>query len=312
MRNLLASLLCVFFLAMADTPDFSATLDKLWTFDKPAQSQARFREELARHPAGSPEALEIETQIARTDSLQRKFADADRTLDAIEPRLAAAPARVKVRYFLERGRTRNSAGERPAAVALFEQALAASAQDQAPGADYYRVDALHMLAIAAPPDAQLAWNEKALAAATASPDARARGWAASLHNNIGWTYFDKGDAIIALSHWEKALPLREAAGNAGAIRIAKWTIARGYRATGRLDEARALQVALVAETERAGEPDGYVYEEMAEISLAKGDAPGAAPWAAKAYALLKDDAYLKSSEAARLARLERIAQGKAP
>jgi len=291
--------------------DFSAHLDKLWNFGNVDESQARFRAELAKHPADSREAIEIETQIARTQGLSRKFADADRTLDAILPRveLPTTPVRVKVRYFLERGRTRNSSGDRDAAVALFREALKLSERDSLPGADYYRVDALHMLGIAASADAQLDWNLKALAAASASSDERARGWAAPLHNNIGWTYFERGDHKTALAHWQKALPLREASGNAMSIRIAKWTIARGLRATGQLDDAKKIQLALVAEAEAANAPDGYTYEELAEIALAQGDKPAAKTWAAKAHALLKDD---PDMEAARLTRLAALAQGNTP
>ena len=62
--------------------------------------------------------------------------------------------------------------------------------------------------------------------------------------------------------------------------------------------------------EAASEPDGYVYEELAEIALARGDRAAAQPWAAKAYALLKDDAGLQANEAARLARLAEIAVGR--
>jgi len=289
--------------------DFSAQLDKLWNFGKPDESQARFRAELAKYPAGSRETLEIETQIARTQSLARKYADADKTLDAVLPRLDAVPVRVKVRYFLERGRTRNSGGDRAAAVALFLEALKFSERDTLAGADYYRVDALHMLGIAAAGDEQLDWNLKALAAASASKEERAQGWAASLHNNVGWTYFERGDAKTALDHWQKALPLRVAAGNLVNIRIAKWTVARGLRATGKLDEAKTMQLALAAETEAANEPDGYVYEELAEIAFAQRDKDAAKTWAGKAHGLLKDD---PSMEAARLTRLAALAEGKSP
>jgi hypothetical protein len=55
-----------------------------------------------------------------------------------------------------------------------------------------------------------------------------------------------------------------------------------------------------------------VYEELAEIALARGKAAEAAPWAAKAHALLKDDAHLKANEAKRLARLASLAEGNAP
>ncbi|MBK9115058.1 MAG: hypothetical protein IPM22_05340 [Betaproteobacteria bacterium] len=294
----------------ADAPaDFSERLDALWTFDQPAESEAHFRAELARHPPGSREALEATTQIARTYSLRRRFAEADAALAGVAPRLDAAPARVRVRYLLERGRTRNSAGEKAAAVALFTDALAASERDTLPGADFYRVDALHMLGIAAPAPERLQWNLRALAAAAASADPRARGWAAPLENNIGWAYFAAGDAKTALGHWQRAVPLREAAGDARTIRIAKWTVARGHRALGALDEAEAIQRALAAEIELAGAPDGYVYEELAEIAVARGDLEAAAPWAAKAHALLKDD---RGVTPARLARLDRVARGIAP
>ncbi len=283
--------------------DFSERLDKLWDYNKSAESQERFRAELARHPAGSREALETATQVARMQSLQRKFADADATLDAVAVKLDSVPVRVRIRYLLERGRTRNSSGDKPASIPLFKEAVALGARDALPGADFYRVDALHMLAIAAPQAEQLDWNRKALAAAEASSDPRARGWAASLDNNIGWSYFDAGDPATALTYWKKALPLREQQGDIGNIRVAKWTIARGYRGVGRLDDAEKIQLGLVAETEKAGEPDGYIYEELAEIALARGNKAVAAPWAAKAYALLKDDGDLKANEAARLQRL---------
>jgi tetratricopeptide (TPR) repeat protein len=307
-RSVFAVLAAATSLAMAQpNDDFSAQLDKLWNFGKPEESQKRFQSELSKYPANSREALEIETQIARTQSLARKYADADRTLDGVFARIDAAPVRVKVRYFLERGRTRNSSGERAAAIALFHEALKLSERDALPGRDYYRVDALHMLGIATGGDEQLDWNLKALDAASASGDERARGWAASLHNNIGWTYFERNNYNAALDHWQKALPLREASGNAVTIRIARWTVARGLRATGRLDDAKKMQAALATETEAASTPDGYVYEELAEIALAQGDKDDARRWAGKAHALLKDD---PSMEAARLTRLLALAEGK--
>ncbi len=298
-------------LAVTDpvSTDFSARLDQLWDFNSPAESERRFRDELARHAPGSREASETATQIARTQSLRRAFADADATLEGIVPQLGAVPPRVRVRYLLERGRARNSDGDQAAATVLFKEALAASAGDRLAEADFYRVDALHMLGIAAPADQRLDWNRKALAAAEGAPGARARGWAASLNNNIGWAYFERGEPAVALTYWEKALAQREAAGKAATIRVAKWTVARGYRALGKLDDAQAIQLVLVAETEREQAPDGYVYEELAEIALARGNAAAAAPWAAKAHALLKYDAYLAQSEAARLARLAELARG---
>jgi tetratricopeptide (TPR) repeat protein len=291
--------------AASSTPEFAAKLDALWDFDKPALSEERFRAELAKWPTASAEAQEIRTQVARTLGLQRKFADANAMLDGVEADLRL-PKHVRVRYLLERGRAFNSSGAPQRGVPLFAEALREAESDQD---DYYAVDAAHMLGIAAPAAERLGWNLKALALAEAASDPRARGWRASLYNNIGWTYFDVGDPKTALDYWRKALVARETMGNAASIRIAKWTVGRGLRGVGRLDDAEAAQKNLAAEFDRIGEADGYVYEELAEIALARGDAKAARPWAAKAHAALKDDPYLAANEAPRLARLAAVASG---
>jgi tetratricopeptide (TPR) repeat protein len=226
----------------------------------------------------------------------------------VQPALAHLPARVRVRYLLERGRRDNSSRRPQQAMIWFERALAATVDDALPGADYYRVDALHMLAIAAPPARQLAWNMHALAAAEASPDARTRGWRASLLNNIGWTMHERGDDAAALAYWQDALAAREGARDVAGARIARWTVARGLRALGRLDEAEAIQRQLVDEFAAAKAPDGYVFEELAEIAAARGDLDAARGWAAQALALLADDVDLRTREPARLVRLEALAQ----
>jgi len=284
---------------------FARALDAQWDFGKPAVSEQRFRAELAKWPPGSAQAQEARTQIARALGLQRKFGDAHAMLDAVDAKLADLPPHVRVRYLLERGRALNSAGEPQRAVPLFTEALALAEREHDA---FYAVDAAHMLGIAAPAPERLAWNLKALALAEAAADTRARDWRASLYHNIGWTYFDDGDASRALDYWQKALAARETMGDAGRIRVAKWTVARGYRAVGRLDDAERIQKALVVEFDALGEPDGYVYEELAEIALARGDAASAQPWAAKAHAALEDDADLEGSK--RLARLAEVAAGR--
>jgi hypothetical protein len=91
-------------------------------------------------------------------------------------------------------------------------------------------------------------------------------------------------------------------------RIARWTVARGLRSLGRLDEAEAIQRKLADELAEAHAPDGYVFEELAEIAVARGDRAAAQPWAAKALAILGEDPDLRANDAARLARLAELAQ----
>ena len=296
-----------------DSVDYSVTLDKLWDFDQPALSEQRFRTEAAKHPPRSREAAEAATQIARAQGLQRKFVDADETLDAVQRTLDTQPARVRVRYLLERGRRDNSSKRRAPAIAWFEQAIAASDQDTLPGASYYRVDALHMLAIASPAEQQLDWNKRAIAAAQSSDDARTQRWRIALFNNIGWTMHDRGNFEAALDYWRQALAAAEKDGHdATRTRIGRWTVARGLRSLGKLDEAEAMQRALADELQQAHVQDGYVFEELAEIAIARGDRAGARPWAAKALELLRNDADLVANEPARLARLAGLVESAPP
>ena len=313
---LAAGLACAFVAGIAlsaASVDYSERLDALWNFERPAESEVRLRAEAARQAQPlSREAMEATTQIARALGLQRRFEEADRMLDTVQATLATQPARVRVRYLLERGRRDNSSGNARGAFGWFEQALAASDGDTLPGAEFYRVDALHMLAIAAPPAQQLDWNQKALAAAHAAADPRARGWRGSLLHNLGWTMHERGDYAAALAYWQQALAVREAAHDVTRTRIARWTVARGLRSLGRLDEAEAMQRALADELQAANAPDGYVFEELAEIALARGDRLAARPWAAKAYALLSEDADLRANDPARLARLAELAGEREP
>jgi len=291
----------------AGAADYSQRLDALWNFERPKESEARFRTEAAHHARGTREMAEATTQVARTLGLQRRFADADRTLKAVKPMLRHLPARVRVRYLLERGRRDNSSGNAARAFAWFEQALAASVDDTLPGADFYRVDALHMLALAAPASRRVAWNLKALAAADASQDPRTRGWRASLLHNLGFAMHERGNDEAALAYWQQALSAREAAHDVERTRIARWTVARGLRALGRLEEAEAIQRRLADEFAAANAPDGDVFEELAEIAFARGDHDAARAWAAKALALLDDDVDLRTDEPGRRARLEALA-----
>jgi tetratricopeptide (TPR) repeat protein len=280
-----------------------AWLDRAWDFDRPAASEARFRAELSALPSGSAAQLELLTQLARAQGLQRKFAAAQVTLDDVERALPGSPERVTVRYLLERGRVFNSSQQAARAVPLFRDALQRA---RAAGEDFLAIDAAHMLGIAAPAAERLQWNLEALAMTESTRDPRARRWLASLYNNIGWTYHDRGDYATALLYFEKALPAWEERGEPRNALVARWAIARAYRSLGRYDEALAMQRQLAAEYAAMNAPDGYVYEELGELLLAKGDAAAAQPNFARAYELLVPDAGLQANEPQRLARLRRL------
>jgi tetratricopeptide (TPR) repeat protein len=134
------------------------------------------------------------------------------------------------------------------------------------GLDALHVDALHMVAIVAPPEEQHEINRRALEVARSSSDQRARDWDASLLNNIGMTHADAGEWEEALSTFQEALVACERIGDPGRIRIARWMVAWSLRNLGHRDEALEMQQALKRELESVGEEDPYVDEELALLA----------------------------------------------
>jgi tetratricopeptide (TPR) repeat protein len=285
-------------------PDF----DALWDYQRPEATEAAFRALLPEAERGPDRSyhLQLLTQIARAQGLQRGFDAAHETLDVVEARLGDAPPVVRLRYLLERGRVFDSSGAPDGARPLFRQAwdLAGTAPEVA----YYAVDAAHMLAIVAGSPAEgITWNETALERAESAPDGKARRWCGSLHNNLGWAYHDQGDFEAALACFQRALAWRQEHGTAREVRVARWAVGRALRSLGRVDEARAIQEALREEWRRSGEQeDGYVAEEIAECHYAAGRVEESRPFFAEAHARLAADPWLVAQEPDRLHRLERL------
>jgi tetratricopeptide (TPR) repeat protein len=268
----------------------------IWDYSDPAATEAVFRSLLASSEGSGDDYIQqLKTQIARTFSLRRMFAEAQAVLDEVEAAMQSNSL-VEVRYLLERGRAFNSAKQPEKAMQFFSQA---SALGERLGADYFTVDALHMLAIAAPAEAQLDWNLKAIDYAQRSTDERARGWLASLFNNTGWSLFDAGRYAEALDLFQKAVPLREQKGDADSIRIAKWSVAKVLRYLGRVDEALAMHLA-------SSSDDGFRDEEIAECLLALGRGDEARPHFASAYDKLSEIDWV-AEDTQRMARLKELA-----
>jgi tetratricopeptide (TPR) repeat protein len=284
---------------MNSLPDF----DSLWNYDQPAETEQRFQALLSLAEPGRPETLQLLTQIARAQGLQRRFDDAHRTLDTVEAALPTAETLTRVRYLLERGRVFNSGGRPADALPLFQQAWQ---EAQAAGEDGFAVDAAHMVAIAEPESAgKLAWNLKALELARSSAQERAQKWQGSLYNNIGWTYHDLGQYEQALAIFEQAAEWRQANGGGRPWRIARWCIGRTLRSLGRYPEALAIQQELLQE--EGGDGDGYGHEEIAECLLALERPAEARSHFAAAYEYLSQDSWLVANEPQRLERLKQLA-----
>ncbi|WP_043758399.1 tetratricopeptide repeat protein [Aeromonas taiwanensis] len=287
---------------MDNPPDFMA----LWDYQDPAASALRFQQLLAEADNQDLQyELELLTQIARTHSLRRQFAQAHHLLDEIEPRLTEATPRARLRALLERGRTFNSAGDKASARALFEQAWQHGLKHEE---RYLAIDAAHMVAIAAPLEEQSHWHQLAMELAERSQDKRVRGWLATLYNNQGWTLFELGRLDEAIVCQQKCLAWHEQHNNRAKAFIARWSLARLCRAKDQHEQAMADLKQLQADMNAARAPeDGYVFEELGENALALDD-PAAPEYFARAWFLLSQDGWLKANEGERLARLKRLAK----
>jgi tetratricopeptide (TPR) repeat protein len=220
--------------------------------------------------------------------------------------LGSVPSRPKVRYLLERGRVLSSAGDPERARPCFEEALHAA---QKLSADFYAVDALHMLAIIAAPEQSLALNLQAIQMAESSYQENARNWLGSLYNNTGWSYHGLGDYSSALKIFEKAEAWQRAKGRIDETRIAQWCVARTLRSLGLVEEALSKQMALKHAWEAEGvEKDGFVFEEIGECLLLLQRGEEARRYFSKAYEILSQDPWLAEGEPERLARLKLLGE----
>jgi tetratricopeptide (TPR) repeat protein len=282
----------------------AADIDALWDYTQPAASETRFREALKTE--SGDDALELETQIARTFSLRSDFAQAHALLDAVQRRMSETtrPA-ARVRYLLERGRTHRAANESSKARPLFIEAWQIAEREKL---TLLAIDAAHMMGIIESGDEAQRWNERAMAQATASLAPRAIRWRGSLANNMGHTERERGNLDTALKHFQASLTAFQLTRSAVQIRTAKWQIANVMRLQKRYDEALAMQLAIEAEAAEAAAPDGYVFEEIAEIHLLKSEPAKAKPYFAKAAEALSKDTWFAENEGDRLARLRQLAK----
>jgi hypothetical protein len=150
----------------------SALIRSLWDFNDKVASEQRFREALKT--ASGEDALEIETQIARTFSLRKDFATAHSVLDEVEKRISAqSRPDLRIRLLLERGRSFNSAGQFETARPMFIEAFEVAMKHQRIG---LAIDAAHMFGFSKDQNEAFDWTQKAMQLALSSEHPDAIGW----------------------------------------------------------------------------------------------------------------------------------------
>ena len=286
-------------------------IDSLWDYNKPAESEQRFTEVLdeAEKSGNMDYYIQLLTQLARSQGLQKKFDEAHANLDKAEKLLeenegSANLDTARIRYLLERGRAFNSSGVKDKARAFFLEAFEFGKDKEL---DNLTIDAAHMMGIVEPPDEALEWNVRAIKMAEDTKDEKAKKWLGSLYNNTGWTYHDMGDYDTALDYFERNVVWHTERNTGQGLRIAKWCVGRTYRSLGRIEEALGIQEALLKEIiDNNIEQDGYVYEEIGECLLLLGREEESVQHFKKAYEFLSQDIWLKDNEKERIERLKKL------
>jgi tetratricopeptide (TPR) repeat protein len=269
-------------------------LRPLWDFEDLAASERRFRAQLEQEETDAGRA-EVLTQLARVEGLRGDF-DSSEELLREAGALADSSAAALIRIELERGRKLRSSGDAEAALPLFESAFARAVEADE---HYLAGDAAHMAAIA-DPNGMLAWTTRGVDLAESEPDAAY--WAGPLFNNLGWHHYEAGDYDAALDAFQRGLAAREREpGKEYEIQIARFTVGVALRSLGRPGEAAQQLERAVAWSARAGRPDAYFHEELAEDYAALERKDEAREQAELALALV--DPHVEPERAARLQTL---------
>ncbi|WP_308799501.1 tetratricopeptide repeat protein [Agromyces silvae] len=247
-------------------------IDRLWDFSDPALSEARFREAADDVERTAHIRAAMATQLARAIGIQGRVDDAFAVLDAVEDGARRAAdgeladveledaelAEVRARVALERGRILVSAERGREAVASLTRAVREAAHAKSA---FLALDALHMLALT-DVGHEREWAEQGLELLAADRDPRELRWGVALHNNLGWTLLDLGDAGAALTQFELAVEAADQYGTAEQQHVTRWSVGRALRAVGRTDEALSLQ----RELARARPDDPYVAAEIEALT----------------------------------------------
>ncbi|HEV8052853.1 MAG TPA: hypothetical protein VGP47_10195 [Parachlamydiaceae bacterium] len=292
---------------------------KLENFDdlfvgNPAEIEKNLKELLPQASALEDQSiyLQILSQIALTQAMQKNFDTAHETLNIAEKLLTSQDHLARVRILLERGRVFMQSDDVDAARPLFIQSYELS---KAHNFDYHTANAAHMIAIVAvTPEEKIKWNLLAIELVEIPKSIRAQTWSGSLYNNLGQAYIEGKLYEKALDALKKAQAFREEEGYAPNIRTAKWAVARALRLLSQYEESLNILLPLIEEYDAMVKQDkldmpkeilpivrGLVYEELAEIYTVKAKA-----FAQSAYEDLSKDAWFKKLEPKRLERMKQL------
>lgn len=222
--------------------------------------------------------LQILSQIALAQAMQKKFSEAHKTLDKAEADLTSGYDLAQARILLERGRVFHQSDNIDKALPLFKESYELSEKNKF---DFHTINAAHMIAIVEKDvNEKIKWNKRAINLSKKTQDKRAYAWLGSLYNNLAHNYLEAENYSEALSAYQQCKSFAEERGDAIVVRGAKWGIGRALRSLNHLDEALGIQHELLEEYEQIAKKEelpeellsvsrGMVFEELAEIHLVR-------------------------------------------
>lgn len=263
------------------SPGLLAETDAAFRAQADPELRARYTAvaELAAAEGQRDVQIQALAQVARSFSLEGDLVAARVWLDLAATRATEDLPPSWARYLGVRGILEREEGDRATAQATFEEMYRFSLEHEL----YHQaVDAAHHVAIVAPPEGQIEWANRGIAAAEASGE---EGWLGPLWNNLAWTYHEQGRLNEALDALIKAQGYHHSHGSANSALIADRFVGQLHRELGQLEEARALLVPGAEEARRRHDADpsevnaenlGMALWELGELAAAEGQAPAVA------------------------------------
>ena len=214
-------------------------------------------------------AAEVEAlaQVARCFSIQGKLDEGRPWLERAEKRASPDEPQGWSRLLGVRGIFHRESGDKAKAKATFQEMHRYCVEKKL---DRRAIDAIHHLAIVAPPEEQPEWALKGIEAAERLKD---DGSLAILWNNLGATYEDLKKYDPMLEAYLKAREYHHKSGGPLQKMIADWAVGHGYRLTGKLPEAETWLRRTLPAAEGLKDPEwvGWCRKDLGETLVARGE-----------------------------------------
>lgn len=290
-------------------------LERLWIPTDPSASESSFRKLLpfAEGLTGRDCCclIELHIYIARSEIAQEKVSEARASLAAVERLLDEhreyCQVSSRIKWLVETGRLHILEKTPSQARNRFAEAWTLSINS---GEDALASGVALMMVAVEPQKQQQEWIMRGIKLAEDSPQPDAKRWLGTLYTSLGWKLFDLRRYDAALAAFQQSLGHLKLNGSDREVFVAKWSIGKVLRTLGKIEEALAIQNALLGELDSTMAKDGRVFQELAECLHALKRAPEAQVYFDLAYRELSSDGWVVDNQPEVLKRLKELGKSK--